>query len=424
MTLILFLFSVALVFHAKLWGFFDFGNPIVFMLDYHLFFLSLGVFVYYFNIYPAYHIENLTLILVLLSYVITVFSAAVTYLVLGSAVRLRFSSTSYQRFTFRLDARANRFADILWAVGVLLTVVVAVRSGFSALLSLAADGGFEDERVAAMSGNGIFVIPAQLFLLIGAAWSSIRQDRHFLIKVFVFFVSAACMISFGFRSGIAFLVVICGIAKLYTKFGKIPVLKSAILAVVVLSCFVLLGVLRKGGGDVFERFAASFFWRSFVTVWNLDVILTQYKDFLSGGGILMELAVIVPGPDVNLGAHLKEALGYDFPGGGITPSYVGAGFVDFGMLGAVLYPAITGCLVAFFYIVWPLLVGRGGLSFILLLIFSVTTSGVAAAGFVSPYLYFGVPLLILGVVGRFMISSRLRFQACGIKQSLEKPNYT
>lgn len=408
MIVIFFFFFLALIIQAKLWGFFDLANPIVFMLDYHLFFLSLGVFVYYSNLYPAYHIEDLTLLLVLLSYALTTLAAALTYIILGGAVKLRFSTASYQRFAPGENGRADKLADFLWCLGVLLTIIVALRSGFSALLSFTAGGGFEDERVAAMSGNGMFVIPAQLFLLVGTAWAVARQDRYLIVKAVIFITSAACMISFGFRSGIAFLVVICGLVKLYTKFGKVPVVKSTVLAILVLSFFVLLGVLRKGGGEIFERFMASFFWRSFVTLWNLDVILTQYKDFLGGEGILMELAVVVPGPDINLGAHLKEVLGYDFPGGGITPSYIGAGFVDFGLVGAVLYPVVTGCLVAFSYVLWPSLVGRSGLSFILLLVFSVTTSGVAAAGFVSPYLYFGLPLFLLGIGGRLLISSRLR----------------
>ncbi|MNE85043.1 hypothetical protein D3C80_1819990 [compost metagenome] len=122
----------------------------------------------------------------------------------------------------------------------------------------------------------------------------------------------------------------------------------------------------------------------------------------------MELAVLIPGPDINLGEHLKVVLGYDFPGGGITPSYIGTGFVDFGIFGALLYPFITGGVVATAYVLWPLLVGRSKFSFLMLLVFSVTTSGVSAAGFVSPYVYFGIPLVLLGVCVRlfFMLAIR------------------
>lgn len=407
MILIFVLFVIAIVTHARVWGFFDLANPIVFMLDYHLFFLSLGVFVFYFNLYPAYEIQQISLFLVLASYVVTTLSAFVTYFVIGKYIRLRLSSISYERFISHSDVKSNILSDLFWVIGVLLTIAVVFKSGFSALLSMSAGEGFEDERVAAMSGNGILVIPAQIFLLVGTVWAVSRADRSFIIKVFMFLVAVICMVSFGFRSGVAFLVAICGLNYLYNKFGKVPSFKITIFAFFALSFFVFMGVLRKGEGDVLERFMASFFWRSFVTLYNLDVILSNYKDFLHGEGILMELAVIVPGPDINLGAHLKEVLGYDFPGGGITPSYIGAGYIDFGIWGAVLYPAFTGVLVASSYVLWPVFVGRSGLSFLLLLIFSVTTSGVSAAGFVSPYLYFGIPLFLLGLGVRLVLSMRL-----------------
>lgn len=400
-------FIIAIIVQGKIWGFFDLANPIVFMLDYHLFFLSLGVFVYFLGVYPAYEIQSLSLMLVLISYILTTLSAVGTYALLGRFVRLKFKGNSYSRYNFVVSRKSDMLADLFWLVGVALTVLVALKSGFSALSSMLAGDGFEDERVAAMSGNGVLVIPAQIFLLVGTSWIIGRSDRSLILKFVMFSVSAACMVSFGFRSGVAFLLVIAFLFNLYKRVGGIPVVKSVVLAFLALSFFVLMGVLRKGGGDVLERFMATFFWRSFVTLYNLDVILDAYTDFLGGEGILMELAVIVPGPDVNLGAHLKEALGYDFPGGGITPSYIGTGYVDFGLFGALLYPALTGILVAGSYVLWPILVGRSGLSFLLMLILSVTTSGVSAAGFVAPYLYFGIPLLLLGLGIRFILVARM-----------------
>lgn len=409
MTIVLLFFFFFLFVQWRVWGFFDLANPIVFMLNYHLMFLSLGVFVYYFNVYPAYSLEEVTLALCLGSYCLTVLAALVVYYLLGSIVGMKLKSDSLHRFSADTSGRANYLADFFWLCGVSLTIVVALKSGFSALSSMFSGESFEDERVAAVSGNGVLVVPAQVFLLVSTAWIMSRIDRGVLAKVFFFAGAAICMISFGFRSGVAFLMLISVLFYFYSRFGRLPVLKSVLFCFFALSFFVLMGVLRKGGGEqVLDRFLASFFWRSFVTLHNLDVILNGYRDFLHGGGVLMELAVLIPGPDINLGEHLKVVLGYDFPGGGITPSYIGTGFVDFGIFGALLYPFITGGVVATAYVLWPLLVGRSKFSFLMLLVFSVTTSGVSAAGFVSPYVYFGIPLVLLGVCVRlfFMLAIR------------------
>jgi len=391
-------FFTALLVQWRLWGVVDIANPVVFFLDYHLLFLSFGVLIYYLKIYPAYEISSLTLKLVLLSYFLSVTSAAVTWLFLCAGLNIKPLRASIKRFHMSGSHAGSAFAKNCWWVGVILAAIVFLRSDFAALQGILAGTSYENARVEAASGNGFFILPSQVLLLIGSSWILVEGKSTRWLKMVVFFVSSICMISFGFRSGVVFLFLAVLVFKCYSSYGKLPFLKLAIFSVVMLIAVVAMGVVRQGADDFISRFNATLLWRSFVTLYNLDVIINNYKDFLLGGGIVKEISVVIPGADVNLGMYLKHNLGYEFPGGGITPSYIGAGFVDFGLVGAYLYPVFSGFLVVVVYALWPILLGRSKISFLLLLLFSITTSGISAAGFMTPYLYFGVPIILLASV--------------------------
>lgn len=386
----------------RTWGFLDIANPIVLSLNYNLVFLTASIPIYLANIYQGYYLSENTIFLILLSYPITTFFSYITQALIAPRLLLS-RRLSRDRFSARLNGFTDIYAWALWVAGLALATSFFVKTDFITIKNIVSLTSFEDERVLATQGMGAILLPAQVLLIIATTWIASSSRTNKTLKFTVTLTSLILLIFFGFRSGAAFLILAISGSFIYYKYKSPPFGQLIIISASIFVFLVAAGTLRQGTDDFLDRFLARFFWRSFITAHNLETIVSSYPELLFGRGLLMELAVLTPGPDINLGMHLKESLNYNFPGGGITPSYIGTGFVDFGLLGSLLYPAITGIIISMSYILWPLLVGRSRFAFILLVVFSVTTCGVSAAGFMSPLLYFGFPVLFMGISYRALL---------------------
>lgn len=388
--------AACLYLQYRAWGFLDIANPIVLSLNYNLVFLTASIPIYLAKIYPDYHLSESAILLILLSYPITIFFSYITQASIAPKLLLS-RKLSRDRFSARGDGLTNIYAWALWGAALALAIAFFLRTDFITIKNIVSLTSFEDERVLAVQGMGIIILPAQVLIIIATTWIVSSSKASKILKATVTLTSLIILIFFGFRSGVAFLLLTISSSFIYYKYKSPPFGQLITIAIAIFIFLVATGTLRQGTDDFLDRFLARFFWRSFITAHNLETIISSYTELLYGRGLLMELAVLTPGPDINLGMHLKQTLNYDFPGGGITPSFIGTGFVDFGLVGALLYPAITGIILSISYTLWPMLIGRSRFSFILLTIFSVTTCGMSAAGFMSPLLYFGAPVVLMGI---------------------------
>lgn len=388
-----------LFFQARFFGFKDLANPAVMALNYIVFFMVLGVLIDLTGIYDRYLISFNTKFFVVLSYGITAVAALLTLRVLNVDLK----NTSFLNFkchSLRASRSDDFFAYALFFFAVLLGVVFVAKNGFFVYSSIYSGESFENSRVEAVKGLGYLVIPMQILFVCSTGWIINSRRTGLVVKFIVFLAAVFFIFASGFRSAIAFIFLTVVMYRMYINDAQLKSGKIYLYSFVVFVLVVFFGVLRQGNEALFERFAFQVFWRSFVTLSNLEVIIDSNISPLYGGSFIKELEVLIPGPGQNLGSYLKDVLGFEFDGGGITPSLIGIGFVDFGYLGVLLYPVVHGICIALVYYVWPRIFGRNDFSFYQMLVFSILTSGVAAAGIVTPYLYFGLPIFLVALFYR------------------------
>ena len=147
----------------------------------------------------------------------------------------------------------------------------------------------------------------------------------------------------------------------------------------------------------------------------LTELVPGKMSFLVGGGYLIDLAVLLPGPQPNLGMVLKHAAGMEFAGGGITIGLFGESYLNFGILGVI---AICGAVGYAFSQVRARLPMRDGLDHALSILLPLTLMGVINSGIMSVLLYQTLPILAAYAAtrlivrgGRLLPSRKLRGRA-------------
>ena len=59
---------------------------------------------------------------------------------------------------------------------------------------------------------------------------------------------------------------------------------------------------------------------------------------------LINIEMMLPGPDLDFTLWLRQCIGVEFSGGGVTPTVLGEGYINFGFFGAMLLMFLTGWL--------------------------------------------------------------------------------
>ena len=136
-------------------------------------------------------------------------------------------------------------------------------------------------------------------------------------------------------------------------------LKLVIIALVIgiLIFIILYNSIRAGStlGNFSEILLASLIDEAYVGYINLQYVLDCFPlrhDYMHGYGYLINIIMLRPGADLDFTLTLKQILGLDFDGGGVTPTILGELYLNFGFVGCgigmffvgILYQRITSSL--------------------------------------------------------------------------------
>ena len=76
-------------------------------------------------------------------------------------------------------------------------------------------------------------------------------------------------------------------------------------------------------------------------------VFPMQLDFQYGYTFLINIQMLMPGPDVDFTIWLKEQIGLNFAGGGVTPTLVGEGYINGGYIGVFIWLFIIGMIVSY-----------------------------------------------------------------------------
>lgn len=203
----------------------------------------------------------------------------------------------------------------------------------------------EEGRIEAASGNGMILYAIQLQIFIIPCMYIEYKNKKLSGKIFTFCfaISAIELLGLGFRTPLfrTISIILCMmILTRKLKFGK------AVTMVVFLVIAILgLGVIRGGTSysGLYEMFRSHWI----PGAYNLNTMFRCFPkliDFQHGYTYLINIIMLKPGPDLDFTLWLKEAVGMNFSGGGLTPTLFGEFYINFGVVGIYIGMLFLGVL--------------------------------------------------------------------------------
>ncbi|MDQ3691562.1 MAG: hypothetical protein M3406_16325 [Chloroflexota bacterium] len=347
----------------------------------------------------ALEIETPTKLLLAVGYVSFVAGGVIgTRLPRGSEWSRRYDRIQPQRGLSSLELGLLGGTLIVGLLSILL--LVALVGGIPVLMPDA-----EQARVDERAGLGyLFISAIWLMALPTVALVSHARIRGsgswILAATLVAVVATVAMAVIGNRGppiimliGAAFVAVVaCGALPRWRTLVLIGGAALVVLAVTV--------VLRTGEDLTLAAVWNRIEWQMYVNPSNFQRLvdfIPEQVGYLLGYGYLIDLAVLLPGPQINFSTWLKEAMGLEFAGGGITISLLGELYANWGPVIAVIAPAVVAIGLS---MVRGVLSVRTPLDGAFVILLSLSLGGIMQSGIVSPLLYSVLPLTGLYVVLR------------------------
>lgn len=195
-------------------------------------------------------------------------------------------------------------------------------------------GNLENGRIEAMSGSGALIYIAQLhimtvvFLFIESKKKYIPKQVFWPLCVFALIQ----LLSMGFRSPAAICVICIVIVQILD--GKIRLRTAIPIVCCILIGAIIYGIYRSGSSSLGIYYVLRE--QLYNPMYNLDVMYRYFPahvNYQHGYTYLINLVMLLPGPGQDFTLWLKDAIGFTFSGGGITPTVFGEFYINFGTIG-------------------------------------------------------------------------------------------
>lgn len=203
-------------------------------------------------------------------------------------------------------------------------------------------------RIAAASGNGMILYLIKLHIMIVPFMYEEYKKKK--INCFVFWLLALFagiqLLVTGFRTPTINMVAVMIIMNVYQE--RISFKKAMPCVVVALAAAILFGTIRNGSDiSSFYKLGRN---QLFVGAQNLNYVFRTFPNkcsFQYGYTYLINFIMLKPGPDLDYTLWLKQVLGMNFSGGGVTPTILGEFYMNFGYVGIFIGMFFFGVIVAY-----------------------------------------------------------------------------
>lgn len=206
-------------------------------------------------------------------------------------------------------------------------------------------GNLESGRIEAMSGSGALIFVVQLHIMTITLLFIELKNKHISKLVYwpLCLFGLFQLLSMGFRSPAAISVICLLLVQVLD--GKIRLKKTIVFVVLLGVAAISFGIYRSGssGTTIYYILRQQFY----TPMYNLDVMYHYFPSkipFQHGYTYLINLIMLLPGPGPDFTLWLKDAIGFTFSGGGITPTLFGEFYINFGTIGIYLGSFILGII--------------------------------------------------------------------------------
>ncbi len=336
----------------------------------------------------------------------------------------RISTEKFKKQTILLRSyylKRKTYYDLLIYVGLFLSLVFTtlffVKAGSIPLLA----SNPEQARVDAMKGSGLIhrfsylTLHFSTILFAFSQWAAPKKTGYYVQVLIIAFLAFYNMLT-GPRSYALYTFLYLFFTTQLVHYGRLKVMKAFLLGVVLLVVVAIIGGVRTTGYANFNytETMIRFVNRIYMNPVNADRIYRNYQnETISKNSFLIDLEVLLPGTQPDLGTFLKNELGIEFDGGGITVPLPAEGFMNFHFSGVVGY-SVFFVLVLKFFEVFLLYNKRYPFLFILSIIFPLQWMGTITMGISGIFVKTIIPTIIIFI---FLITlvETLRIMRMSIK---------
>lgn len=200
----------------------------------------------------------------------------------------------------------------------------------------------ENFRVSAVGGKGFLVIIASSCFSVSILLTKIPK------KMFIrMLICAALLFGTGYRGNSLSLILLVFLTYWVGKRKRFLLQMVGILLGIAM-LYTVIGQIRRGGSWRAETIFLPVIWRIYVNSSNLNTIFVNYplNQLMYGRSFFIDLAILLPGAQDSFMLQLKRIMGLTFNGGSFTPTVFGEAYVDFGFIGAIIWPMIVFLIVS------------------------------------------------------------------------------
>jgi oligosaccharide repeat unit polymerase len=266
----------------------------------------------------------------------------------------RFNRPIEDKGIIRINLSRKSALRILYAISFLASIYFLIKNR-----SLILGGNLVASRLDAISGSGAILYISQLTILIVPMMydlyfygkkNKIRTiSKEELISLAV--LACGTLLFSGFRAPVMSMA-ICLIVLIIQKnnIKNTHIIYMGALLVILVE---ILGMTRNMmSGVVNKGFIATMQTSLIVNAINLKYVFNTFPSrvpFQRGYTYLINLLMLMPGPDQDFTLWLKDQIGISFAGGGVTPTIMGEFYINFGIVGMYIGMFILGATGVYIY---------------------------------------------------------------------------
>ncbi len=208
-------------------------------------------------------------------------------------------------------------------------------------------GNLVSDNLSLMSGNGIInQIIGLDFIGLGLLYNYYYNTKKSK-NIFFFFLLINIMLFVIRGNRTSVVVTILYLILIKNSYIRVKAKNMLFLAVVTLATIAVLGMIKDIMSSNNANFSTTLYNELQIGSINLNYVYLVFPNktsFQYGKTYLINFIMLRPGPDDDFTLWLKKQIGLSFIGGGVTPTLLGEGYMNFGYVGIFLLPFIVGII--------------------------------------------------------------------------------
>ena len=301
------------------------------------------------------------------------------------------------------NTKVDKIINYIYAFGILVMVAFYLGIGNIPIFMENA----EDMRAIVKQGKGSYIILSSVIFMMTTSYYIMQVFRkqtnnktNILIYIKII-IPYMLLFGAGYRNPLAQLFLLNTITYYYIKYKKIKIKRLFIIITLLLFFLIGYSIFRYSGEVSISKLSTEMFtkilWMMFVNYSNVGMLvnLVDSHSLFYGRTYIKEFATLLPGQNENVGVMLKNMLGMNFSGEGVTLTILGESYINFSYIGVIIIFFILGLVFKSLYYRFNLKDEVSELDILFIIYMSISSLKIITGGLAVYLLYYVLPFLVI-----------------------------